>query len=198
MKEFWNKRYNEKAFVYGKTPNVFFKETIDKLSPGKILLPNEGEGRNAVYAASKGWEVFAFDFSEAAKEKAQLLANEMKVEINYNIENIADVNYPENYFDVVALIYAHLPESLRLQTHQKIINWLKPEGKIIVEGFHLDQLNNQSGGPKDISMLYSETMLMKDFNGLNIDFLQTTKVNLNEGNYHKGLADVVRLIATKK
>ncbi len=36
-------------------PNHFFKEQIDKISvPGKLLLPGEGEGRNAVYAA-KAW-----------------------------------------------------------------------------------------------------------------------------------------------
>ena len=64
MKEFWDSRYREKEYAYGIEPNEFFKEFIDNNNPGKILLPGEGEGRNAVYSASKGWQVDAFDYSK--------------------------------------------------------------------------------------------------------------------------------------
>ena len=62
MKEFWNERYSQEAYAYGTEPNAFFKSRIDQLSPGKLLLPAEGEGRNAVYAATKGFEVSAYDW----------------------------------------------------------------------------------------------------------------------------------------
>lgn len=52
--EFWNERYSANETVYGDKPNKFFKQFIDTHKPGKILLPAEGEGRNALYAASKG------------------------------------------------------------------------------------------------------------------------------------------------
>ena len=74
MKEFWEIRYAEKQYAYGENPNVYFKEQLDKLKPGKILLPAEGEGRNAVYAAKQGWEVMAFDLSSEGKNKAEKLA----------------------------------------------------------------------------------------------------------------------------
>tara|TARA_R100001377_G_C3182541_1_gene107226 strand:+ start:629 stop:811 length:183 start_codon:yes stop_codon:yes gene_type:complete len=48
-----------KKNFYGTEPNDFFKQQIDKLKPGKILIPEEGEGRNAVYAASQGWKLMA-------------------------------------------------------------------------------------------------------------------------------------------
>ncbi|MDA0985112.1 MAG: hypothetical protein O3C56_04825 [Bacteroidetes bacterium] len=54
MKDFWNERYASTEYVYGKEPNQYFKQILCSLSPGKILLPAEGEGRNAVYAASLG------------------------------------------------------------------------------------------------------------------------------------------------
>ncbi len=56
--EFWDIRYSDSEYAYGTEPNVYFKSFIDTHSSGKILLPGEGEGRNAVYAAVKGWEVF--------------------------------------------------------------------------------------------------------------------------------------------
>lgn len=198
MKQFWNERYSEKEFVYGKEANIFFAETISKLPVGKIILPCEGEGRNAVFAASIGWEVYSFDSSEIAKTKALKLCQEKKVNINYIIDDAEVINYPEHSADVVAFIYAHFPAKNREKIHQKAISWLKHGGKIILEAFNPMQLSNTSGGPKDISMLYTEDMLRKDFEGMNIDLLQSTQTTLAEGNYHKGKADIIRLIATKK
>ena len=85
MIDFWNKRYIEEAFSYGIFPNVFFKQELDKLMPKSVLLPAEGEGRNAVYALRKGWDVTAFDFSSQAKKKAVRLAKSQRVRINYDV-----------------------------------------------------------------------------------------------------------------
>ena len=63
MKEFWNQRYSDSEYAYGKKPNRFFKREIDRLNPGSLFLPGEGEGRNAVYAATKGWNGHALDSS---------------------------------------------------------------------------------------------------------------------------------------
>lgn len=85
MKDFWNTRYKEEAYAYGTTPNGFFKENIEKLSVGKILLPAEGESKNAVFAARKGWDVKAFDFSEEAKNKTLKFAQDHEISLNYEI-----------------------------------------------------------------------------------------------------------------
>lgn len=57
MKEFWNDRYSRNDFAYGEEPNEYFKEQLAKINPGRILLPADGEGRNGVFAAKKGWQV---------------------------------------------------------------------------------------------------------------------------------------------
>jgi hypothetical protein len=44
---FWDTRYKENETVYGNQPNTFFKQFIDTHQPGTLLLPAEGEGRNA-------------------------------------------------------------------------------------------------------------------------------------------------------
>lgn len=73
-KAFWDQRYAEDGFVYGPHPNLFFCKELGKLKPGRLLLPGEGEGRNAVYAARRGWEVVAFDQSSEGQRKALALA----------------------------------------------------------------------------------------------------------------------------
>lgn len=197
MKEFWNDRFRSQEYIYGTLPNRFFKEQLDTLPPGKILFVCEGEGRNAVYAASLGWKVEAFDLSEEGRKKAMHLAAQHKVSIQYQILDAAIIAYPENSFDAIVLIFAHFPETIRRSIHQKIVQWLKPGGLVIMESFNPDQLHNQTGGPKDPSMLYTRKMLEDDFFNLEILQLSTEETDLNEGKYHQGKADVIRFIGKK-
>lgn len=66
----WNSRYSDTAYAYGKSPNQFLKEQLEKLPIGNILFPAEGEGRNAVFAATLGWKVSAFDISDEGLKKS--------------------------------------------------------------------------------------------------------------------------------
>ena len=197
MKEFWNERYAQQEFIYGTEPNEFLREILTLLPIGRIILPCDGEGRNAVFAAKLGWEVNAFDFSPSAKEKARVLAKQEKVNPVFEVADIVEKEFKENSADVVALIYAHFPEGLRQIAHQKAIKWLKPGAKLVLEAFHPNQLENSSGGPKNIEMLYTEEMLRDDFKELKIENLHSLETNLSEGEFHKGKADIVRLLATK-
>jgi hypothetical protein len=72
-KLFWDHRYSKEDFAYGDNPNTFLVTTLPSYTPGKILFPAEGEGRNAVYAASLGWDTVAFDISSVGRLKAEML-----------------------------------------------------------------------------------------------------------------------------
>jgi hypothetical protein len=197
MTNIWNERYSKEEYVYGEEPNVFFAAQLNKLKQGTVILPCEGEGRNAVYAASQGWIVKAFDSSEAGKAKALQLAVKKGVSIDYEIADAIFINYPESSVDVVAFIYAHFPPAIRKTVHQKAIGWLKPGGKIIIEAFNPAQLQNTSGGPKEVTMLYTEEIIRADFQGLNIELIETLQTTLQEGKYHQGKADIIRFVGSK-
>lgn len=195
MKEMWDKRYAGNEYAYGVQPNDFFKEKIKGLKPGKILLPAEGEGRNAVYAASQGWDVQAFDFSSKAKEKALLLGSKMDVAIQYNVHGMEEANYENEFFDALALVYAHNPN--RKSNHEHLLKFIKPGGIIILEAFSKAQISNDTGGPKDVNMLYSIEELKEDFAQLNQIDIWEEKIVLNEGPFHSGKSAVIRLIGKK-
>lgn len=197
-KEFWNERYSEHDSVYGVTPNEFFKEQLDLVHPGKILLPAEGEGRNAIYAASLGWEVTAFDFSEVAKTKTLKLATDLGITtIDYLVQDLSTIILQEQEFDAVALIYVHLTAQARQHLFQQCIKSLKSGGKLILEAFSKEQLKYTSGGPKDEAMLYSRDMVADLFRELKIVSNEEVVENLSEGPFHSGLASIVRLVAIK-
>lgn len=194
MKEFWNERFGMQEYVYGTTPNEYLKEVLAGIKPGKILFPAEGEGRNAVYAAQLGFEVDAFDYSEAGRQKALALAELKAVSINYQIQDFDTWEpIPETY-DVIALIYAHPPVGKRELYHSKVLKALKSGGIIILEGFNKSQLGNKSGGPQVHEMLYSVDELKSDFQSLQDLEIYELQTELSEGDFHKGIAEVIRMI----
>lgn len=199
----WNQRYSGEEFAYGEQPNNYLKEQLEKLKPGTILFPAEGEGRNAVFAARLGWKVSAFDISAEGKKKALLLAEKNNVKIDYQVGELATLNYTTGQFDAVALIYAHFPADIKSLMHKTLDNYLRKGGVIIFEAFskaHLAYLarNEKVGGPKDIASLFSTDELRTDFADYEIMELEEKEIELNEGSFHNGTGSVIRFTGRKK
>lgn len=202
MKEFWNQRYGAKEYAYGVEPNQFLKEELERIKPGKALFPAEGEGRNAVFAAKLGWEVFAFDISESGKMKAEKLAGLEGVSLDYQVGTLEEMNYEKESFDLIVLIFAHFPKPVRSLIHAGLLELLKPGGMLILEGFSKAHLafstaNPKAGGPKEISMLFSREELMEDFASLKEISLDEIEVFLSEGEFHQGQSSVIRMVGQK-
>lgn len=202
MKDFWNSRYSERDFAYGTEPNQFFAQEIGKLSPARALFPAEGEGRNAVFAAKLGWKVSAFDISEAGKTKAIKLAESHNLKISYKVVSVEDFEAEKESFELLVLIFAHFPSEKRKAYLRKLIQYLKPGGVLILEGFSKEHIkfnsvDEKAGGPKDEAMLFSKEELEEDFTGLEFLTLTEEIVSLDEGLYHSGESAVIRLVARK-
>ncbi|MCB0744300.1 MAG: class I SAM-dependent methyltransferase [Ignavibacteriales bacterium] len=177
MKQKWNDRYSSEEYFFGKEPNDFFKEEIDKISHGKALFIGDGEGRNSIYAAKLGWQVDSIDVSEVGKSKAEKLAEENKVKINYIIADALEFNYPKEAYDLVAVIYFHADEELREQFHKHIYDALKPNGKLIYLVYDKDHLKLNTNGPSSLNLLYSLENIVEDFIDLDFELLKKEKIS---------------------
>lgn len=191
----WDERFSADDFHYGKEPNEFFKEEIDKLTPGRLLLPAEGEGRNAIYAAKLGWEVVAFDASIEGMKKALRFAKEEGVTIDFQHKTYDEFIAEEESFDLLVFIYAHHPN--RQNNHRKFARFVKPNGKILLEGFSKEQLQYGTGGPPVLSLLFSEEELKEDFKDLKEVKTEKLIRHLSEGKHHKGDSSIIRLRGVK-
>lgn len=201
--ERWNNRYKAETYAFGKEPNDYLKEQLLKFQPGEILFAAEGEGRNAVFAARHGWTVSAFDISEEGRKKALRLANENNVEIDYQVGELPSLNYAENQFDAVALIYAHFPAEIKSRYHQMLSKLLRPGGVVIFEAFsknHLEykQRNPHVGGPNDLDQLFSKEELQSDFSNYEVVEMVEQEIELTEGEHHQGRGSVVRFVGRKR
>lgn len=203
MKEFWEERYRAPEFAYGTRPNVYFASCLQRLQPGKLFCPAEGEGRNAVYAASLGWQVEACDLSSEGRDKALHLAKEHQVSLQaYQVGDFGQLNYENESFDAVALIFAHFPPTLKADYYKKIGTLLKKGGHLIIEVFGKNHLNYQKehpkvGGPQAEAALFSVDEILEYFPDFKFEVLEETEVDLNEGLYHIGKGSVIRAFGQK-
>lgn len=199
----WDERYSNEEFAYGTAPNNYLKEQLQKLSPASILFAAEGEGRNAVYAATLGWQAAAFDISAEGQKKAQQLANANRVQIDYRVGELDTLGFVPAQFDAIALIYAHFPATIKSAMHRSLDTYLRSGGVVIFEAFskkHLDYVtkNEQVGGPKDLAQLFSIEEVQADFANYDFTELAETEIELNEGVYHNGTGSVIRFVARKR
>jgi len=196
---FWDQRFAEPGFKYGTEPNAFVQQEAARLKPGsRVLLPGDGEGRNGVWLAQQGHHVTSVDMSAVGLKKATELAAQRGVMLTTHQVDLAHWAPEPGSFDAVVIVFAHLPESIRRDAHRRLALGLKPGGRMMIEAFHPGQMRYTSGGPKDVSMLYTAEQLSDDFAGLlSPELAWHGEITLSEGPGHQGPAVVTRWVGQK-
>jgi len=196
--DMWNERYQTQKNLYTTKSNFHFEQYLKDKEPGKILLPGDGEGRNGVFAAKLGWEVTTFDYSRVGLDHANELAQQEKVNIQTLHSSITEFNFQSNYFDVISIIFFHVPPEIRQMHFPRLLDFLKPKGKLFILGFNKKQIQLSSGGPKNIDMLFDKNELLLNFKNLEIEKLTEFAFDLNEGPKHQGKAELIEFIGIKR
>ena len=200
--EFWNERYSGEGFSFGTEPNAFLASQAHRLKPGmRALIPGDGEGRNGVWLAQQGLTADTVDVSPVGVAKARAFAKARGVEIDAQIADLLDWDWPRERYDIVAACYIHFFDADRPRMHRAMLDALKPGGLIILEAFRIEQLEFQklhrSGGPRSADMLCSRAKLESDFAGARFLLLEEADIDLDEGPRHKGPAAVIRAVIQK-
>jgi SAM-dependent methyltransferase len=193
----WDERYSEPGFAYGTAPNEFLVSVADRLPQGKILSLAEGEGRNAVYLASLGYQVTGVDGSEVGLRKAVELANERGVSITTIHSDLSTFEIEQEHWDAILACYCHVPSAIRIPLHRAVVRGLKPGGVFVLEAFSKEQIAYGTGGPQSPDMLMSLDELQQELAGL--EFVHAIRIvrNVREGRGHTGLASVVQLLGVR-
>lgn len=194
----WDDKYSDEEWVYGTEPNDFLAQTYAAIPhAGNVLCLAEGEGRNAVFLAEKGFDVTGVDASEVGLSKATKLAADRGVHVSLVNSAIESYDLGENRWHGVVSVFAHFPSAIRKQVHAAVVKALKPGGVLILEGYTVDQLGRGTGGPKDAELMMSAAGLQNELQGLEIVQLQEVVRPIIEGKGHTGDGAVVQLIAKK-
>lgn len=194
----WNEKFSGEEYSYGTEPNDFLRSVADKIKPkGKVLSLCEGEGRNGVFLAEKGFKVLGVDGSSVGLEKANKLAEKSGVKIETQVVNLADYEIEPEKWNAIVMIFGHLPKDLRKKVNAKIVKGLKKGGVLILEGYSPKQLQFNTGGPKDVEMLYDLEQTKAELAGLNFEIAREIEREVIEGDSHTGKASVTQILGRK-
>ena len=193
----WDERYSEDGFAYGTEPNSFLAEVAPGLSRGRVLSIAEGEGRNAVFLASLGFEVHSVDQSAVGVDKTRRLAAERGVTVHAEVGDLVDHPIAAGSFDGVVSIFAHMPKPVRVGLHQRLVVALRPGGWLVLEAYTPRQVGRGTGGPPVVDLMMDPDDLRGELAGLELERMEELEREVHEGRYHNGVASVVQVVARK-
>jgi len=203
--EMWDQRFGLDEYAYGREPNQWLKIRIESMTPkpnAQALFPADGEGRNAVWAATKGWKAEVFDLSKEGMKKCFLLAEAHQVTVDYHIDDLVTRSFEQEKYDLIACSWFHTPSVIRKRHMPRMLHSLNPGGHFVMEGYHQSQLPLSSGGPKSLDLLFDLDLLLAEMTGeyapkMDIMHASVETTVLDESDLHRGEARVVRLHLTK-
>ena len=195
----WDERYQQKEFLFGKEPNAFLARQDSRLAPGlRALAVADGEGRNGVWMAQNGLDVLSIDSSAVAQRKAAQLAAERGVVLDLQLCDLAEWEWPQSEFDVVAAIFIQFAgPKLRQSLFQAMKMALRPGGLLLLQGYRPEQIAYGTGGPSAVENLYTEDLLRTEFADFDILELASHDSKIEEGDGHRGPSALIDLVARR-
>jgi SAM-dependent methyltransferase len=156
--EAWDARYAA-GRQWSTGPNEAFAALVADLPPGRFLDVAGGEGRNAIWLATRGWASTVVDFSLVALERTREAATAAGVRCEVALGDVTDLDPGLGTFDLVAVLYLHLPAAGQAAALAGAARALAPGGRLVVIGHHPRSAGQGVGGPQDLAVLHDEAAL---------------------------------------
>jgi len=175
--EAWDERYAGTELVWSATPNQFVAGALAEKEPGRALDLAAGEGRNALWLASLGWDVTAVDFSQVALDKGR--AVEQSLAPKHPITWVcADVTgwTPDEEHDLAVVAYLQLPGAERRAASRRAFGALGEGGELFWVGHDSTNLVEGTGGPQDPEVLMTAEDVLSDLGGERFEVIRAERV----------------------
>ena len=149
----WDERHKAGDFE-GDGPNTTLVAGVSGLRPGAALELASGSGTNAVWLASQGWRTTAVDWSPVGLANGKTKADAGGVSVEWLERDLVSWQPPARSFDLVVIVYLHLPPAERGPVYAAAAAAVAPGGRLLIVGH--DRLHGAEGldGP-DPSRLFT-------------------------------------------
>lgn len=180
----WDARYTQSELVWGAPPNATVVEHVYGLERRIILQPDTpgepapelpraldlacGEGRNALWLATHGWQVRAVDFAQVGIDKGRTVASRLSRSVRSRIDwqcadatdlAAAGITGP---FELILVVFLHLPADQRRAMLTRAAEMLSPGGTLLVLGHDTTNITDGFGGPQDPAILFTPDDVVTD------------------------------------
>ena len=171
--EAWNERYAAAESVWSLTPNVFVAEHLADLPPGRGVDLAAGEGRNALWLASRGWHMIAVDFAAVGLERGR--ARDPEADVEWVCADATTWTTDEPV-DLVVVAYLQLPAEQRAAAVRAAWAALKPGGTLFWVAHDSTNLTEGTGGPQDPAVLMTAEDVLGDLAGESVNAVVAERV----------------------
>ena len=168
-REDWDKRYAATENLWAVKPNRFLVAEVEGLEPGRALDLACGEGQNAIWLATLGWDVAGVDYSEVAIAKARAGAERDGVRVDFTCADLLAYEPEADAFDLVMVLYLHIPADGRRTVLANAAAALAPGGTFVLVGHDLLNLTDGVGGPSDPDLLSTPDEIASELPSLEIE-----------------------------
>lgn len=134
---FWEGRYAEQDQIWSGRPNHSLVDAVAGIPAGRALDLGCGEGGDAVWLASRGWQVTAVDISGTAVGRAAALAARSSIpegRIDWRVEDLSGWQ-PTGGYDLVSACFFHSPREFpRAEVLRRAASTVRPNGHLLLVG----------------------------------------------------------------
>ena len=173
----WDERYAATELVWSREPNRFVAAELADLPPGTAVDLAAGEGRNAIWLASRGWSATAVDFSQVALDKGARLAGDSDPALDVAwVCADATTWAPAEPVDLVVVAYLQVPAADRRRAVRNAVGMLRPGGTFLLVAHDSTNLTDGTGGPQDPAVLMTAEDVVGDVADLAVEVLRAGRV----------------------
>ncbi len=108
------------------------------------------------------------DFSQVGLDKAARLAEQRDVSVEWELADLREYVPPEAAFELVVVLYLHVPATDRHQIHARAARALADAGVLLVVGHDTSNPAQGHGGPQDAAILFTPEEVVDDVPRLEI------------------------------
>ncbi|MCV9948657.1 methyltransferase domain-containing protein [Paenibacillus sp. BT-177] len=135
----YEEEYKTQEYYWGTAPNKVCYQVLQFMPPNKhikLLDIGCGEGKDAVFFARNGYDVTAFDVSDAGIEKTKKLAEKIGVHVNVFKADILDYRL-DTHFDVIfsSGVLHYIKPEFRKEIFENYKQYTNPNGLHIFNVF---------------------------------------------------------------
>ena len=123
--------------------------------PGTALELAAGSGTNAVWLAQQGWRTTAVDWSPVGLANGMAKAESAGVEVEWLERDLLAWSPPTGSFDLVVIVYLHVPPEERAQIYPQAAAAVAPGGRLLIVGHDRLNATEGEGGPPDTVRLFT-------------------------------------------